>query len=165
MAPLYFISCWVYAGAIRDGYNPVRDAISRLAELGAPNRYIVTSGMVVFGVGCLLFAGLLRKPASISMTVAGLASFGVAAFPCTEGCPGFGSLTDTAHILFAGLHYVSFGLTPVLHSRKPVVLTIAGLAGLALLIQATGLGPNGLFQRIGLTTLDAWLIATASRKT
>ena len=121
--------------------------------------------MVVFGIGCLLFAGLLRKPAAISMTVAGLASFGVAAFPCTEGCPGFGSFTDTAHILFAGLHYTAFGLTPALQSRRPGVLVLGGLAGVALLIHATGLGPNGLFQRIGLTTLDAWMIATASRET
>jgi len=119
--------------------------------------------MIVFGLGCILFAPRLRKPAVISLTVSGLASFGVALFPCTQGCPGMGSVTDTAHTLFAGLHYVSFALTPVLHARRSGVIALVAFAGSALLIHATGVGPNGLFQRVGLTTLDAWLVGTAVR--
>ena len=163
IGPLAFITSWVVAGALRSGYDPMSDAISRLAELGAENRWIVSTGMVTFGGACLAFAPCLRHPASISLRVAGAASLGVAAFPCTEGCPGPGTVTDVGHTIAAGVHYVAFVLTPVLHERRPVDVAVAALAGAALLAHGTGIEPNGALQRAGLTILDAWLFATAFR--
>src|SRR5688500_6922534 len=95
--PTAFIASWLIAGWLREGYDPVNDAISRLAELGAPNRWIVSTGMVTFGGACLLFAPRLNRPASSVLSVAGVASLVVAAFPCTEGCPGPGTVTDAGH--------------------------------------------------------------------
>jgi Protein of unknown function (DUF998) len=152
------VTSWVVAGALRAGYDPVHDAISRLAEIGAPDRLIVTSGMVIFGLGCLIVAPGWERAPRIALLVAGLSSFGVAAFPCTEGCPGSGSLTDTMHSVMAGIHYVALVTTPFLAGPAFWGPAAAVLAALALSAHVWGPGPNGLMQRIGLTTLDVWLI-------
>jgi hypothetical membrane protein len=156
-ATAYFILSWVIAGALRDGYDPTRDAISRLAEQGAANRWIVTSGIVVFGIGAVIFAPLLKWPAMISLVVAGVASIGVASFPCSQGCPGSGTSTDLLHAGFATLFYISFTVTPVLQSRSRFSAVVSVVAAVALSLHGLGIA-NGLMQRIGLTTLDAWLI-------
>jgi hypothetical protein len=168
-----FVASWIVAGAIRPGYDPASDAISRLAELGAQDRWIVTAGMIAFGLGCIAFAPVLRpvsRAAWMALFVAGLASFGVAIFPCTKGCPGpDGFDTNLGHILSAGLHYGAFCSVPISIARRSNggyrnLSLVAGLgAALALGGHAAGLGPNGLLQRIGLTTLDLWLVFTALR--
>lgn len=148
---------------MRRGYDPVTDAISRLAELGAPNRWIVTTGIVAFGLGALLFAPRLKRPAAVALALAGVASFAVALFPCTEGCPGPGTFTDTAHVVAAAAFYVSFVLVPILQAEATIHVVIAGVAGTALALHGGGIGPNGLLQRAGLTLLDGWLAVTALR--
>ena len=157
------------AGLLRENYSHVQEAISRLAEQGAPNRWIVTTGMTVFGVSCIAFSPVVeegRKP----LFLAGLASLGVAAFPCSPGCPGAGELTDTAHTIAAGTIYVALTAAPAANalrsSSRPYArysLATAIVAGTALAVHAFGEGPNGLFQRIGLTTNDLWLVVTAAR--
>ena len=161
LAPVAFVTSWVVAGALRDGYDPLHDAISRLAELGAPRRWIVTAGMVVFGLGALAFAPLLRSRATLALSAAGLASFAVAGLPCTEGCPGSGAVSDQLHGWAAALFYVAFALTPALHSKRGIALALA--SGMALGLHGTGVGPNGALQRAGLTLLDAWMALTALR--
>ena len=172
VGPVAFISAWVIAGALRDGYDPVIQAISRLAESGAPNRWIVTAGMITFGVSALVFASVMKqftKPGAFFMVVAGLSSFGVAAFPCTSGCPGIGStFFDTAHVVVAGIHYVALTNAPlaIWWERRTgryalFCLVMATATGLALTAQALGIGPNGLMQRTGITLSDVWMITTA----
>jgi hypothetical membrane protein len=158
-AAAYFIATWVVAGFLRDVYDPVDDAISRLAEQGAPNRWIVTSGMVVFGVGALSFAPLLKRPARLALSVAGLASLGVAVFPCSEGCPRDGATIDLVHAGFAALFYISFTATPVLQSRTRYAIAISTVAAISLSLHGLSIA-NGLMQRIGVTALDLWLIYT-----
>ncbi len=70
-------------------------------------------------------------------------------------------MADTGHAVAAGIHYVAFVATPVLASRKRSALAASILAGAALGAHVLGLGPNGLMQRIGLTTLDAWVVGAA----
>ena len=157
-----FATSWIVGGLLREGYDPINDAISELAALGTSRRWLVTSGMVSFGLGALAFSPELRGAARASLAVAGAASLGVAAFPCTEGCPGWGEFTDNGHAVAAGIHYVAFASTPLLASRSPVSRTAALIAAVALGSHVAGLGPNGLMQRIGLSTLDLWLAATAA---
>lgn len=172
--PLTFILSWVVAGMLREGYDPVTDAISRLAEIGAPQRWIVTTGMIAFGIATLIFArgpvGDTSPSTRWFLVIAGFSSFAVAAFPCTAGCPGLGSTAvDTAHVIAAGVHYVALTNAPlsIWAARRSergyprFCLIVGGAAGIALFCQAVGLGPNGLMQRIGLTLNDAWMIATA----
>jgi hypothetical protein len=123
----------------------------------------MTVGIVAFGAGSLAFAPALGHRAGAALAIAGVGSLSVAAFPCTEGCPGAGEFTDTAHTVAAGLHYIAFALVPVLASKDRRTLIISGIAGTALALHGLGLGPGGLLQRIGLTILDAWLVATALR--
>lgn len=156
-----FVLAWVVLSAIRKGYSPVHDAISQLAELGAPHRELMTAGIVAFGAGSIAFAPTLGGRAGIALATAGVGSMGVAAFPCTEGCPGMGEVTDTGHAIAAGIHYAAFIATPVLASKKRSALAASAIAAVALGMHVSGLGPNGLMQRIGLTTLDAWLVAAA----
>ncbi|MDQ3954657.1 MAG: DUF998 domain-containing protein [Actinomycetota bacterium] len=174
LGPVWFVSSWTIAGAVRAGYDPVEDAISRLAEIDAPHRWLVSSGMVAFGICALAFSSAWKDDhpgGAGALAAAGLTSLGVAAFPCTEGCPGPGEFTDTAHGVVAGAHYFSFALAAVLSAWEAGKLgrvryarwsrLAAGAGGVFLLLHVTGLGPNGLFQRLGLTTLDAWLAGSA----
>ena len=159
-----FVLAWVVLSAIRKGYSPIEDAISQLAELGAPRREIMTAGIVAFGAGSIAFAPSLGGRAGVALAVAGAGSLGVAAFPCTEGCPGPGEVTDTGHFIAAGVHYIGFVAAPVLASRKGAAVAVSTVAALALGLHVAGLGPNGLMQRVGLTTLDAWLVVAAVEK-
>lgn len=118
--------------------------------------------MVAFGLGAIAFAPCLRGRATIALVAAGLASFAVAAFPCTQGCPGNGSFTDIAHVITAGAFYLAFVSTPLLvEPRRTPTIVIATVAAISLVLHAGGVGPNGLLQRIGITLLDAWLFVTA----
>jgi hypothetical membrane protein len=175
LGPLLFVSAWVVSGALRDGYSPVHDAISRLAERGAPDRWIVTSGMLAFGLGSLLLAAALKnderlRKTSFGVIVVGLSAIAVAMFPCSEGCPGLEELTDNAHALAAGVNYAAFTAAPLLTAaatyrddRRFAAFSgaAASFAAAALVIQASGLGANGLWQRIGLTIDDIWMVATS----
>ena len=155
-----FILCWSILGTITEGYDTINDAISRLAEQGAPYRGLMTIGMVAFGVGAIAFAPTLGGAGGIALAVAGFASFEVALFPCTEGCPGPGVATDTAHTVAAAVHYVALVAVPLLVRRHGGV-PVAAVAGIVLALHGVGWGPNGLLQRIGLTVLDLWLVVVA----
>ena len=155
-----FILCWSILGTITEDYSPISDAISRLAEQGAPYRGFMTMGMVAFGVGAIAFALTLGGPGGIALAVAGFGSFEVAMFPCTEGCPGPGVATDTAHTVAAAVHYVALVATP-LFIRKHNGIQVAIAAAIPLALHGLGVGPNGLLQRTGLTILDVWLVILA----
>lgn len=177
--PLLFIASWVVAGLLRDDYDITSDSISRLAEYGAPNRWIVLTGTVVVSIAALMLGALLRKRWGIrwgmaAIVLAGTSALALAVFPCSPGCPGIGGeLTDKGHSISAVVHYISFGLTPIVVAlearryagrRYLAASVIAGLiAGVFFLSQFTGWGPNGITQRVGLTTLDLWMVATASQ--
>ena len=163
VAPIVFVASWIIAGLLRRDYDPTSQAISRLAEIGAPRRWIVTAGMVVFGVGTWAFSRRLRPRAALALAAASIASVGVALFPCSPGCPGAETVTDTGHALFAGILYVALTATPVLQSRSPYAVLTSLLAATALALHIGGVGPNGLFQRLGLTGDDVWLVVTAAR--
>ncbi|MGZ4758950.1 MAG: DUF998 domain-containing protein [Acidimicrobiales bacterium] len=162
-----FITAWFGCGLATDGYSAVTDAISDLAAVGASTRWEMTAGFVVFGVAVPLYAVLVRDGlpggSSIALVITGLATLGVAAVPLGRG-------TDGLHGAFAGLGYISLALAPALasielrrHGRAAAAtwsLVVAGAAGACLL--ATVAGPaHGLFQRLGLTFGDAWIVATA----
>lgn len=159
LGPTAFVAAWAIAGARRDGYSPVEDAISRLAELGASSRPLMNAGFVTFGVAVPTFAVAARQalgpPATVALVVAGLSTLGVAATPLGPG-------PDTAHGVFAGIGYVAMAAAPVLADRRRGAM-VSALAAASLV--ATTIGPaHGLFQRLGLGVVDAWIVATALRQ-
>jgi hypothetical protein len=151
-------------------YSSIEDAISRLAAVNADTRTLMTAGFVVFGIGLPVYAVALRKavdgPAWITAALTGLATLAVAATPLDRS-----ATVDRWHGVFAGLGYVTLAATPLLafrslRSRGHRVLARAGLVAgglstVALLLTLTDL-PTGLFQRLGLTATDLWVVASAS---
>jgi len=168
VGPAVFVTAWALLGRRLPGYSPVDDAISRLAAGGAPDRYVMTAGLVALGTGLPLYGSALRAtlsgPAWACATATGLATLGVASFPLGSPTP------DRIHGVFAGIGYATLAATP-LAAAAP--LARSGRTGWARLSAAAGLvsgasllatvaGPgSGLFQRLGLTAGHAWVVASA----
>ena len=136
----------------------------------APTRPAMTAGFLVFGAALPTYAVALRQalPGQAWKFAAanGVATLGVAAF--SLGTPTSGDI----HGVFAGLAYASLAATPIAAS---VVTTPAWSLQTCADVdhdrsrcryrtRGQRCGSNhvhGLFQRIGLTIGDAWLIASA----
>ncbi|MFP5299049.1 MAG: DUF998 domain-containing protein, partial [Actinomycetota bacterium] len=148
-----------------------------LAEQDAPYRWIVLTGIAIVSFASILMGTLIHRRwrarvAAVTTMIAGVSAVTLGIFVCSPGCPGFGtSLTDTMHSIGAVVHYVSFGLSPLIAAATTRHVTppgyrwfslVAGLVGGSFLYsQFTGWGENGITQRVGLTTLDIWMIVTA----
>ena len=156
IGPTAFVVAWAVAGARREGYSPIDDAISRLAEVGSSSRPVMNAGFLTFGVAVPAFAVAARRslgtPAAASLVIAGVSTLGVAATPLGPG-------SDTAHGVLAAIGYLAMAAAPVLADRRRGAL-VSAVAAASLV--ATTLGPaHGLFQRLGLGIVDAWIVATA----
>lgn len=170
IGPVAFIIAWVIGAAVTsESYSSIDDAISRLAAVGSDTRGLMTAGFVTFGLSLPVFAWALRSTvpgrAWITATVTGLATLAVAAAPLDRS-----DTVDRLHGIFAGIGYLTLSAMPLLAARPLLAMGQGRLARLgaaagvvsaiALALTATGL-PTGLFQRVGLTVNDAWIIATA----
>jgi hypothetical membrane protein len=168
VGPAAFVGAWSLAGLSAHHYSATQDAISRLAQTGAPTRAAMTTGFVAFGVAVPVYSRALRAalggPAWLTAFATGVATLGVAAVP-------LGSPTrDPVHGWFAAAGYVTLAATPLIASLRFArderhawanASRIAGIASGACLL-ATVAGPaHGLFQRLGLGIGDVWIAATA----
>ncbi len=167
LGPVAFIAAWVGTGFAATDYSPVTDPISELAEVGAPTQAWMTAGFIVFGVGVAAFGVALRAVlpglAGVAAIATGVCTLGVAAFPL--------GWNDGAHGAFAGAGYVTLALTPAFAAlrlrldgqrrwaRWSLVAGVVIAAALGLSVVWTR---HGLWQRIGLTTGDLWIIACAT---
>lgn len=159
VGPAAFVGAWIVGSALRrsDGYSPVTDPISRLAEVGASTRPLMTAGFVTFGVAVPAFALADRRalgaPATAALVLAGLGTLGVAATPLhpVDDVP--------LHAVAAIVGYAGLAAAPILSgTQRNVALGAVSAACLA----ATALGPaDGLLQRAGLTLVDAWIVRRA----
>ena len=157
------------AGARAKGYSPANDAISLLAAADAPTRWLMTAGFVCFGVCVPIFSLVLRRalpgPAWLAAAVSGYATLGVAASPLHVS-----SALSTVHGTFASIGYFALALVPLLaaktlwrQGRRPVAIASMGvtvISGVSL-VGTTIAEANGLYQRLGLTVVDAWLVVSA----
>ena len=167
LGPTAFVTGWVVNGARTPGYDPLTDAISRLAAEGAPTWTAMTACFVAFGVLVPVWARTLAReldrPALLPVvTVAGLATVAVAALPLTAqgGLP-----QDAGHAAAALTGYVAMVATPLVaaralppRARRTSVLVGAVSAAALLVSVVTG---SGGAQRLGLTVVDAWHVAVA----
>lgn len=142
-------------GARARGYDPTRDAISRLAAAGAPSRAAMTAGLVVLGAGMALYGLALRpRPAWVLPLANGATALAVAALPLDAG-------HDTAHGVAAGLGYLTLAAVPAVVGRgRPAAVAATALSG-ACLVASLLLDRDGLFQRAGLTTAHLWVAVSA----
>ncbi len=167
--PAAFVTAWSIGGLAASHYSAVDDAISHLAEIGAPTRPFMTAGFVAFGVGLPIYAVALRQTlpgwAWATAAATGLATLGVAAAPLGRSSAG-----DTLHGVFAGAGYVTLALTPLLaagplqrtgRSGWARVSIVIGVGSGLSLLTTTATDLDGLFQRLGLTLVDLWIVASA----
>ncbi len=164
--PGVFIAAWVIGGALTPGHSPVSDAISQLAAVGADTKHIMDLGFVVYGVGVISGAYALRSQLGRAATAAfvcnGVLTFGVWLTPLDRSV-----FVDVAHGVFAAAAYVALVTALLLAAReipvgrnRDLVTALGGVVGLCLLLTAVVEPASGLFQRVGLTLADAWLITT-----
>lgn len=167
--PVAFASAWIVGGSTKHGYSPVDDAISRLAAIGSSVRPLMTGGFVVFGVGLVAYStalrGVLAGSAWIAAAGTGLATIAVALAPLDHS-----STVDAFHAAFAGIGYLTLAATPLLAARPlarrghrtlaHLGVAIGAVAGLSLVATTSRL-PTGLFQRLGLSVGDVWIIVSA----
>jgi hypothetical membrane protein len=168
VGPAVFVAAWAICGAATAGYSAVNDAISDLARVDASTQLVMTAGFLIDGLGLIAFGLALRQAldgrAWMAAVATGAFTLGVAATPL-GGWSG-----DAVHATFAGLGYAAIVALPLL-AAAPIART--GRVGWARASVLTGsisatslllstLGPaHGLFQRLGLTICDAWIVATA----
>jgi len=171
LGPAAFLGAWITGAFVTDvDYSPIDDPISRLAAVDAPTRPLMTAGFIGFGLGVSAFAVALRRrvpgPAWIAASTSAVATVLVAATPLDRS-----DTVDRLHGLFAGAGYIGLALTPLLAAPH---LVRAGRRGLGLAgfgagaVSAGALvlslaGPStGLFQRLGLTAGDVWIMSAAA---
>jgi|GEM_PF-701456 len=168
LGPASFVAAWVAAGGVTERpHSPVDDAISRLAAVGSDVRPLMTAGLVGFGALVPVGAWAMRRSVSTASAVAascaGLMTLAVAATPLDRS-----AATDRWHALAAGAGYAALAAAPLLgaapllrhgHSLLGALGAVSGSVAAASLALSAGTLPTGLFQRIGLTAVDAWLVA------
>lgn len=171
--PVAFVGAWLVGGLVRDGYDPVEQAISQLAREGASTRVLMTAGLVGFGllvpVWAVVLGRVLRSRAvATAAAVAGLATLAVAALPLTRE-PG--GTQDLLHAVAASLGYVAMAATPLLAAgplrrrgcRRAATASVAvGLLSTACLVGTVALDVgSGALQRAGLGVVDVWHVVAA----
>ena len=167
IAPLVFVGGWAVVGASIDGYSPRREAISNLAAVDSPRRWIMFGVFVTYGVAMVVGSFGLRRsvvraawPAAV---VNGVALIGVAATPIHRS-----NVVDGLHGLAATVAYLSLAAMPLLASKGlrqagyPVAAmasVFVGVASLGSFLMAWVSTDGGLFQRTGSTVGDVWILA------
>ncbi len=145
-------------GATADRYDPTRQAISRLAALGANTRPAMTTALVVLGAGMVLLGVAVAPRRWWPLPVMnGFATLAVAALP-------LGGAYDTPHGVAAAVGYATLAAIPVALTPGGARLSlVAGLACGACLLASVLVGRDGLFQRLGLTIGHVWVMVSSVR--
>lgn len=171
VGPTAFVGAWIGGAAITTReYSAVHDAISRLAAVGNNSRSVMTAGFIGFGIGLPAYAAALRSASGgkawVAAAVTGAATLAVAALPLDQT-----ATIDRLHAVAAGVGYISLAAIPLLAARSlvrtdhrvlaGVGVVAGGVSAVSLLLTATSL-PTGLFQRIGLTSTDVWVMLSAA---
>lgn len=164
--PGLFILAWVVGGFMINGYSPTEDHISALAGVNAPSRFVMNLGFAAYVLGVGSATWPLRKVigngASVVLFLNALLVLGVLLTP-----DGLSANADFLHGGFAILVYLTLALVGPLAA---LTFRRNGLVGWAIGSMAVGAVTSlslwfslaetnsGLFQRIGLTTTDLWLM-------
>lgn len=173
IGPACFVGGWLTSAALRPAYSSTQQPISQLAREGAPHRLLMTSAFAAFGVAMPIFAPPLTRALEggrllrVAVTMAGLATLGVACCPLSASGDG---TRDLVHGASATTGYAamvaSAALGAMAFSRRERAVA-ARLSAAVATIAAACLGATvtghqvGFFQRAGLTMIDAWFIVIA----
>jgi len=169
-AAVALIGGWTWAAELQSAFDPRSESISALAASATPHRWVMTTGLVLAGLGHLVTAWALtpaRRAGRATLAAAGVATLAVAAFPL----PVRGQ-SSTAHLVAAGLSFLLLALWPLLAARDdgPPVLarrvswTAGGVLVLAVASLAVGVdgAAFGLHERVVSALTVLWPVATAA---
>ena len=171
VGPSAFIAAWALGAFTNDRQlSAIDDAISQLAHVESNTRWLMTAGFVTFGVGVGLFAVSVRT--TLGATTSAFLGATAASTLAVALLPLGGSDTvDQLHGMAAAAGYVTLVAAPLaarssLRRLGAHRLASAGVAATAVAAVSLGaslaLPATGAFQRLGLTVVDAWIIATAT---
>lgn len=167
VGPVTFISAWLAAGAVTEDYSPIRDHISDLNAVAAPTRPFMNVAFTTFALAVGMAAGPTRSrlgtPAAVALGANAVLSLAIMLAPLGRSRAG-----DRLHGVMAGLGYLALAATapsaaPALAKRRPWLARASvavGATSLACLAASLIRTEKGFWQRAGITTTDAWLIAT-----
>lgn len=174
-----YVGSWLVAGLWRAGYDPMTQAISELFEIGGQSgpRMLMVVALAVTGVMLMAFGPALHTlapghglAAPVASVVAGVGTLLVPVFPCTAGCPGFGTTTtDSLHLVAAATGYIALIATPLLtawrvrdhdrgFARWSTILGGVALVGFLIGATAEFVSVGGLIQRGYNTVADLWFV-------
>ena len=116
----------------------------------------LAAGMGLYGVALRLCPPLGRRPRPVWLlpVANGVVTVVVAALPLGGG-------NDAAHGAAAALGYVTLAAIPAVVGRRPLSIAIGLVSGLCLLLTVLADDRDGLFQRLGLTVAQAWIVVSA----
>ena len=188
LCPVLFTAAWLVAGLRRRDYHPLRDDLSVLSAVGAPDAWIVSGGLVGSGLLTIAFAVGLRRWArasgrpSLGATVLLLAGAGIVALGLLpEDAPGpippvdRGSLTNQLHdATSVAVFLVLVAMPPLLARSLPATpawrrlrQTALPTSLLTLVLVAVYLARlsawSGLVQRLLASVPLLWMAALALR--
>ncbi len=159
LAPVALIGGWTWAAAAQPGgFDQVQGTVSALAAADAPHRWIMTTGLVLTGVGHVATALALsaaRRTGRLLLGAGGLATLAVAALPLPsrgDGSVAHAAAATTAFLLlagwpwFAGRPGAGAALRPPVSRAAATVLTTASV--LVLLQLLVGGAAGGLTERV-----------------
>lgn len=168
-AAVALIGGWTWAAELVPGFDPRVESISALAAAGTPHRWVMTTALVLTGLGHLgtaAFLGAARWPGRAVLAAGGLATLAVAAVPL----PSRGE-SSAGHLVAATLSFVLLALWPLFAARDdgPPVLSrrVAWPAGAVLLVAVASLGVGlaggsfGWHERVVAALTVLWPLVTA----
>ena len=161
-------TAWVSAGAVTDGFDPVRQSISQLQRDGTTTGVVLTAAFAAFATGGLLLAPVLdrrlgRTPA-LALVLASVATYGAALSPLGEVR---GGPQDMVHLAFGSTGYVSLSVLPLLASRhlqgraRTASYVLGAVASTCLLGTVPAESVSGALQRVGFLAGHLWLLGFA----
>lgn len=168
--PAAFVGAWAVGSAVKDGYSPVSDTISRLAEQRTSTQPLMTAGFLGFGLLMPVFAwglgqALGSRAVQAAVTASAVGTLVVAACPPS---PEGGTSVDRLHLTAAGIAYAANVIGPLLvaphlrsRSARRASYVLSGAMAAALLGSLAVDDQTGLLQRTGLTLYDAWAVTLA----
>lgn len=169
LGPAAFVSAWAASGVVTDrAYSPVLDTISRLAAIGADTRPLMTAGFVVFGLAvpasAVAWKRALGDRSWMLVVATGVSTLAVAALPLDRS-----DLVDRLHGIAAGAGYLTLAAIPLTaratlirsgFARHATIGTAVSIVSVTSLAVSLAVEQTGLFQRLGLTVVDLWLVAS-----
>lgn len=169
------IGGWSLAGALQEGFQPVRETISALAASSAEHPQVMTAGLAVTGVCHVVTAAGLRRaalPGRVLLGLGGVGTAAVAALPVDAWPRLHGAAAAVAFIALAVWPAAAWRpgrpAGPGLLARGPAVGAAAVLVGLLVwfvleLQHATPAdgGLTGLAERALAGAQSAWPLAVA----